>query len=283
MRHIAFSEQEKYCCAVLIKALAFSKADINKFYLAPMQLNGVLTNDCIAFTLEYDALGKVTAKSMKEYLDQLLPIVVELGITHLYVADAAYFKTLTKESKAEQHLGYVLPCKYGDYPQLKVVLGINYQTLIYNPVLQDKLDLSIKTVCSSLNQQYIAVGSNIIHQAFYPETLEDIRLALNGLHQHPQLTADIEAFSLKFNEAGIGSISFAWNQHKGLAFAVDCLATRREEDLEAFPQLYGFRNDNPAVKRLLKQFFTDYKGKIIWHNGVYDIKIIIYELWMKTL
>jgi len=78
------------------------------------------------------------------------------------------------------------------------------------------------------------------------------------------LTADIEALSLKFWDAGIQSIGFAWDEHNGGAFLVD-------------------RANKAAVRGLVKQFFTAYKGKVIWHNAGYDCKVIIYTLWMKDL
>ena len=37
------------------------------------------------------------------------------------------------------------------------------------------------------------------------------------------------------------------------------------------------------MKRLLKEFFETYKGKLIYHNSSYDIKVLIYELSMDNL
>lgn len=40
---------------------------------------------------------------------------------------------------------------------------------------------------------------------------------------------------------------------------------------------------NFEVRELIKQFFTDYQGELTFHSGTYDIKSIIYSLWMKNL
>jgi DNA polymerase-1 len=37
------------------------------------------------------------------------------------------------------------------------------------------------------------------------------------------------------------------------------------------------------VKALLKDFFENYTGTLIWHNSPYDTKVLIYELWMEHL
>lgn len=79
---------------------------------------------------------------IKDYLAKLLLGLSEIGVTVLYVTDSNYFKALTKQAKAEPHMGYVLPCAVSGFEHMRVILGINYQALIYNPDLQDKLDLS---------------------------------------------------------------------------------------------------------------------------------------------
>ena len=280
MRHISFASdaaQEHYSVAMLIKGSAFNKYDLGRNYVKPLSEQGIDTNEVIAFTLAYEG-NKAPVKLIKEYLDELLPLLKDLKTSLIYVADANYFKVLTKQSKAEIHHGYVLPCKIKGYEHMHVVLGINYQAMIYNPELQQKLDLSLDTLANQAKGTYEALGTGIIHSAQYPEGTQAIREALQSLHQYPSLGADIEAFSLQFNEAGIGTISFAWDEHNGIAFAVD---------YRPYPEpvqgLYGEYLHNAPVKKLLKEFFEQYQGEITWHNGVYDIKVIIYELWMKSL
>lgn len=279
MRHILFSESDKYTTAVLIKSSTFYKKELQDNYITLLNNNSVQDSSVIAFTLKYDALGKATAKFIKEYLDELLPVLKSLGITHLYVADANYFKVLTKQSKAEQHLGYVLPCKVDGFTHMKVVLGINYQALIFNPALQAKLELSIKTLSDSLSSNYVALGANVLHSSHYPLDLDSIKATLSNLHQHPSLTCDIEAFSLKFNKAGIGSIAFAWDQHNGIAFLCDYKPYQVKTD-EGY---FGYPSVNHEVRQLLLDFFTTYQGELIWHNAAYDIKVIVFVLWMKDL
>ena len=238
----------------------------------------------IAFTLKYNPEGKAPAKFIKEYLENLLPALDSLGVKYLYVTDGTYFKTLSGSSKADPHFGYVLPCKIKGFEHMNVVLGLNHQQLIYNPSLQAKLDLSLHALASSVAGSYQALGQNIIHSAQYPETVEDIAAALKSLHQYPSLSCDIEAFSLAFNEAGIGTIGFAWDKHNGIAFAcdyrpadqMDVMATR---DLG----LQGVKEINRGVRSLLREFFMTYQGELIFHKADYDVCVIIYTLFMQNL
>ena len=278
MRHIQFESSPRHSVALLVKGTAFKQHELEANYVNPLISLGIPRAEMIAFTLDYDEKGKAPVTHIKSYLGKLLPALDSLGVQTLYVTDAAFFKTLTKQGKADPHFGYVLPCKMEGFEHLKVVLGLNYQQLIYNPDLQAKLDLSLKTLASHMQGTYQALGANIIHSAQYPETPESIAAALRGLLEYQSLTCDIEAFSLRFEEAGIGTVAFAWDEHNGIAFAVD---------YKKFPEpingQFGEYVNNVEIKRLLKEFFTAYTGKIIWHNGVFDIKIIIYELWMKPL
>ena len=126
------------------------------------------------------------------------------------------------------------------------------------------------------------MGEGIIHSEYYPKTNADIQAALDSLHQYPELQCDLEAFSLMFDKAGIGTAGFSWDEHNGIAFLVDYVPY-------VFPKVideqthYGQQRDNTEVKQMLYDFFMKYEGKLTYHNGNYDIKILIYELFMDGL
>lgn len=277
MRHIQFESSTRHSVALLVKGTAFKQHELEANYVNPLISLGIPRAEMIAFTLDYDEKGKAPVIHIKSYLGKLLPALDSLGVQTLYVTDAAFFKTLTKQGKADPHFGYVLPCKMEGFEHLKVVLGLNYQQLIYNPDLQAKLDLSLKTLASHMQGTYQALGANIIHSAQYPETPESIAAALRGLLEYQSLTCDIEAFSLRFEEAGIGTVAFAWDEHNGIAFPCDYFAypSQNEEGN------WGLKGTNPIVRDLLREFFEHYQGKVIWHNATYDVKVILYTLWMK--
>ena len=278
MKHVLFAPEENtYDIAILIKDSSFIGSSLSEYYVEPLEKLGISRNKIIAFNLPYDK-KKVSSNQIHAYFNPLIPALDKLGIKYIYCADAEYFKTLTKQRKADNHLGYVLDCAAPKYKHMKVVLGLNYGGLLYNPNQAPKLDLSLTTLADSYNGCYQQLGANIIHKAQYPESLEAIEAFLKSLHQYPKLTCDIETFSLNLFEAGIGSIAFAWNKHEGGSFLVDYVPVPKTANGG-----YGERTNNVRVKRLLKKFFTEYKGSLVWHNMVFDVKIIILELWMKPL
>jgi DNA polymerase-1 len=77
---------------------------------------------------------------------------------------------------------------------------------------------------------------------------------------------DIETFALKNPDAGIASIAFAWNKGEGIAFKVDTKGTKNFE-----------------VRAYLKDFFTQTKSKLIYHNISFDVCILIHELFMEGI
>lgn len=283
MRHHLFEESDSYSIALLIKSSAFNKQDLYVNYVHPLGEMGVAAKEIIAFTLDYNEAGKAPAGHIKDYLAKLLPALDSLKVRTLYVADSSYFKVLAGQGKAEPHHGYVLPCKVKGFEHMNVVLGMNYQALIYNPELQAKLNKSIRTVGDHALGSYLAPGSGIIHSAQYPETVQAIAEALQSLHQYPSLTCDIEAFSLRFNDAGVGTISFAWDKHNGIAFACDYVPVVHDGDETKDLNIHGHYFPNFAVRRLLKEFFETYQGELTFHNASYDVKVIIYSLWMENL
>lgn len=278
MRHLVFSQSDYYRVALLIKQTSFNEQEIRRHYSDKLAAQGIPLEDQVAFTLEYLS-KKPSSEAMKEYLDRLLPVLVDLKTEFLYVADANYFRTLVgvTKGKIDSNFGYILPCKIKGFEHLKVVLGLNHQQLIYNPDLQAKLDMSLATLVSGTAGDYEPVGTGIIHSATYPVSHQDVAQALESLHQHPSLSCDIEGFSLRFNEAGIGTIAFAWDEHNGIAFACDYVESHPEHQENG---LFGFYSPEYTIRDLLKQFFETYQGEITWHNGSYDIKAIIYNLWM---
>jgi DNA polymerase-1 len=274
MRHVIFqpSQTGTYKTALLIKESALNQRALHEHYVSPLQQQGVSPDQIIAFSLAYQN-NKAPASLQKSYLGTLLKSLDCLGVQMLFVADSAYFKTLTKQRKAEPHYGYALPCAVSGYEHLQVVLTANYQGLFYNPELQTKIDLSVQALASLMSGTYTELGQNIIHSAAYPKTIEEIKEQLQRLHQHPMLACDIETYSLNFWESGIATIAFAWDQHNGIAFGVN--TNRLSSSVSWIRDL--------AVEHLLQEFFETYQGTLIWHNANFDMKVIINSLWMRSL
>ena len=283
MRHIIFelSPDSRYPVAVLIKGAAFNQHALQTNYIDPLMTRGIAKNQVIAFTLDYNSDNKAPAKLIKGYLESLLPAVNSLGVKYLYCADGNYFKVLTKKAKAEPHVGYVMPCAIKGYEHMEVILGLNYQALVYDPTQKSKLNMGLTALANAIQGTHQTLGTNVIQYSEYPETLDEIRSALAKLHQYPELTCDIEGFGLAVGTTGVGSIGFAWNQHEGLSFLCDYKPFTDPNDVEE-TGLYGYREDNWPVRTLIREFLRDYKGKLTYHNASFDVRSLIRELWMDN-
>lgn len=202
---------------------------------------------------------KVPRAEQIEWLDSVKDELTKYD--YILVSEPEYFKVLAKQQKAESNLGLQFDTAYGN----KVLYLPSTQAYYFNKDRTlPKIEQCIKALSSSISGNYSEIGSNIIHFEEYPTIISGIRDWLNKLKDYPELTCDIEAKSLKVTEAGIYTISFAWNKHEGICFPVDAIPEQKDE-----------------VRELLLNFFTEYKGKLIVHKANYDIPVICYTLFQK--
>lgn len=283
MQH--YIHHDEYDTAILIKQSSLQKAHIEDTYIKPSGLKA------ISMSLDYGGKKKPSAKTIHAYLEQLLPALDKLGIKDLLVCDGEYFKKLTKVTKVDPHYGYVKSVAIKGYEHMNAVLCVNHSALMFNPDMQSKIDLGLQAMTAHKAGNYTAIGSDIIKSEEYPSDLSKIKQWLDTLLILPALTCDIEAFALKHYLAGLGSIGFAWDSGNGISFAVDHSPTEPHEIRvwdkkdEKFKKRIAVAEQvkNEPVRALLKEFFTNYKGKLIWHNASFDITVLIYQLWMNDI
>ena len=266
MKHILFGPNtDQLKTVLLIKEAALQQSGILTHYINPLAAKGIKANTLVAVNLKYQDNNKCSAACAKDYISGLLPALDKLNIDTLLCADSVYFKYLTKSAKAEPFHGTIVPCAIEGFTHMKVILSVNFQAMEYNPAAQSKLDLSLATLATHLSGSHTTLGSDIIKSEYYPKTLDEIKSSLDTLMIYPELTCDIEGLSLDFWDCGISTITFCWNQHEGIAFPVD-------------------RGDcSTEVRALLKDFLCKYQGKLTYHNAGFDIKVLVYTLWMKNL
>lgn len=214
------------------------------------------------------AKKKTPIKEIREYVENdLIPALENANVSTLLIADADYFKVITGSKSAEPFLGYKLDSLFGDFDCFYVP---NYLAMFSNPEdTKDKIAYAFEYLQSHIDGRYTEPGTNIIKHAWFPKTTEEIKEALNILlHKGMDLACDIEAYSLKHVEAGIGSIAFSWDKDGGIAFPVDFI-TNHEPNLE--------------VRELLRQFFIQFEHKITFHGITYDNNVLVYQLFMDHI
>jgi DNA polymerase-1 len=256
LSHISFGEGKK-TLAILIPTPDFDSALLKKHYIEPLEQHGIPRKNVIAFNLEANDQGKFLVSTTKPHLKQIGKVVKQLRIKDILVCNPNYFKTLCKVSKSDPHYGYPMPTLW---PGTMGFICPNYRALFHNPNMQGKIDFSLKAVTSHINRTGGMFDEQILTNCTYPGTDKEIIAALDHMATRPELSCDIEAHSLMVNKAGLATICFAEDQHTGIAFPV---------------------GENRTIRHYLKQFFSDYTGKLIFHGSPYDCKVIIWELFME--
>lgn len=276
MRHLTYSATPQPSYPLVFLVPVIRKDEIQREYLDAF---GVPHDDVVVFDLHYSQEKKKTpAAEMKEFVtSELVPALQDAGAMYIAVADSEYFKILTKATKVDVNLGYVMDCVYGPW---KVVYVPNYRAVFYDPEkVRGKIKQGMEALIAHATGQYAAPGGDIIKFEAYPRTVLEIAEWLEKiLAMDCDLTADIEAFDLKHHKAGIGTITFCWNKHEGIAFPVDY-----EEIPWATEAPYGKNVRNEPVRALLKDFFIRFKRNMKWHNISYDVYVLIYQLFMEDL
>lgn len=98
----------------------------------------------------------------------------------------------------------------------------------------------------------------------------EIREALKGLLDKEELAVDIETVSLRSSDSPyVYTIAFASDKHTAIAFPVN--------------EYYVGADDSKLIKKYLKGFLKDYKGKLWFHNALFDVTFIVRDLFMKDL
>lgn len=263
MKHCIFNDnpnQESYKLAVLVKDSYFNQTKIKENYLTNINLN-----DVIAFSLPYGN-SKPKSKNVKSFINELLDTLLTLGISTIYCTDALYYKSLVNSNSAEKDIGYIKQCSVKGYEYIKVIYGINYGALVYNPSLLSKLELSKETLENTLNNKISKFNLKTVYTVKQIETIESISTFLDSLHQYPQLACDIETYGLHLDSNSLATIAFAWDKHNAVSFTVNHV----RESSEA-----------KVLMSKLKLFFERYKGKLVFHNASFDVKHIIYNCFMS--
>lgn len=263
MNYLAFTVPDRQRYPVCILSMGpLIRHDLIDAY---MHANGIPQADVAALVLHQNPEKKKTPKAeMVSFItEELAPTLEHLDAQYLIINDAEYFKAMTGASKADASIGYVMDCLHGPW---KAIYLPAPRQIFYDPAkVRAKIQQGLDAMISHIQHTYKAPGADIIHYADYPQTVAQIRDWLTKLKGYPFLSCDIETFSLKHPTSGIGTITFCWSEHEGIAFPVDLGPSAKK------------------VRILLKEFFETYTGKLRYHNIAFDVYILIYQLFMQNI
>lgn len=258
MNHFTFETRDQYRVCFLVNKIQMK--DISNEYL---KLLDIPKEEVLILDLYKDPKRKkTTASDMKEYLQEVEETLAQFKVEYVVICNGDYFKTFSSQTKADVWIGYIKSVN-----QYKVLYCPDYKAIFYDP---DKVRVKIYRALNALNQSIKGIYEDpgtLQFTEHHPCLSSDIEKALTELSKEPELTCDIETFSLRPHLAGIASIGFAKNIQEGTSFMVD----QSSED----------RNEH--VRMLLKAFFKSYQGKLIFHNIAFDASVLIYQLYMNDI
>lgn len=270
MRHVLFgaNEENVFHTAILIKESALVRDKISNSYLKYLH-NNIDVSKIIGMSLTYNESGNAPKKFAEAYLNKLLKALEQLGVTTLLVADSNYFKALTGAKKVNAAYGSYYKCVLPGFDKFTVTYLPNYTLSFYNPDIVEKIIFCMNAYLKQQKAGCSEVGADIIKYSKYITDMREAELSLKELHKYPHLTVDIEGFSLQFHKTKVATIGFAWNKHEGICIKGNINNLSEE-------------STNYLFNQLILDFFKTYKGTLTYHGGIYDMKVIIYNLFMKN-
>lgn len=237
-------------------ALLINKVDydlIHKYY-------NNLPFDKIRVQSLFKHTKKTTASMMKEFYDTNI-FNMSTDVKNLLITDGDYFKVITGKLKIEPYLNYVVKSKDNRF---NCIYLPHYSNVFYNPEVQlNKISKAIETYNKLISGTYIDPGQSIIHSYSVLNEHTAIQNFFNEcINSNCDLVVDIETYSLKHYDAGLGTITFCKDKNNGIVIPV---------------------LNEPEIKTLIKNFFIKAKNRFIYHNATFDIKCLIYSLFMENL
>lgn len=269
MYHISFQQPNEnipFKLLVVLPYAALKQKGVLDNYIRPFNLN---EKEVLFLGFETNGKKTIPANDLKQYVEDINGCVQMFSISTVYIAESTIFKKIAGVRKSTEYLGIASRNKEDTY---NIVFGVNYQRLFYEPTLINDLQRSFNTaIALSEGRMLDVLPPDLISKVTQLIDYFEMKAVLAKLMNEPHLALDIEGFSLKFYECGLGTFSLAPSENESYAFICDYC----EENGQTF------REPCITVRHLLRDFLINYNGTIRYHNMSFDAKILIYVLFMN--
>lgn len=216
-----------------------------------------------------DPKKKIRKPEATACITEVLEYCDTLGIHTIVCTDSLYFQLLTGRSKLEESIDGIYNCVISTYEHIKVLPSIHYNSIIMAPQKESLLEKSLKILAMHLNGAYVKPGSDVLKNYTVCKIPLQLKQYLESIMHLPEVTCDIEATSLKFYKSELLTIAFGLDKHTAMACPVH--------------KIYHSEQTEDDMKATLKWFFNIYKGKVWFHNALFDVKQLTYRLYMRSL
>lgn len=232
-----------------------SFANVQRYYLDAVDCNKVAAFK--AAPMSASSIRSFFVEHKKNYPNVKLVLI----------SDSTWFKALAKKPKCSPTIGTFYTIE-DDSEFNSIAFGYipDISEIMYNPQIQEDISFIFKNVKSFLEGTYVKPGVQYKDCVTKLTSVNDIKTILYCLLDYKELACDIETTSLYVDETGISSIAFSPTDDKAYSFTVSFNHTEEE---------------TKELNKALKEFFINYKGKLIFHNGSFDVTIIVNTLFMR--
>lgn len=269
MYHISFQQPNEnipFKMLVILPYSALKQKGVLDNYIKPFNLN---EKEVLFLGFETGGKKTIPAAELKQIVEDIDSCVKMFSISTVYVAESTIFKKLAGVKKSTEYIGIATKSKDKSFD---LVYGINYQRLFYEPTLINDLQRSFNVaIAVSEGRHFDVLPPDLVSKVTRLKDYFEMKAVLNKLMLEPHLALDIEGFSLKFYECGLGTFSLAPSKEEAYAFTCDYY---EENDVT-------YREPCYTTRTLLRDFLRNYKGTIRYHNMSFDAKILIYVLFMN--
>lgn len=283
MRILKFTPNPKPTIAILIKETdveEMKKMTYLTQYLQKLASMGLDKpgENIVVLGLEYPKSGNIKKDTIVKCSNEILDYCSTQGIDTLYVADAKYYPYLSGNKKTEEFIGEVCKCSIEGYEDITVMPGLHHIILSFNPSKFETFIKGLSTLAKHKNGT-LGVKSEVTIEEFYPRTVDDVYSHLDRLEKSDKLSIDIETRgtdkgdALRYDRGELSTIAISDTTSSGVAFPAD-------------RYWVGNTENEQKIRKRLKQFLitvlSDNNKKVYLHNGLFDAKFMIYNLFMDS-
>ena len=214
-------------------------------------------------TVPVPSKGRMSKKYFEPLYEDITNYCELNGITTIATCIGELLRNFIESSKAfplERSVGEAIV--HNGYT---LIPTINSLVLKFAPVKVKLLQKSLSVISSVLDGTYSNDIEEFINslEINHPKSVKSTMTALKSIIKDDILTADIETTGLNWVKDRLLTISFSTNSTSAIVIDFENLGVKGLE--------------------ILKKFIIAYKGRMVFHNVVFDVPFLVKNLFMKDL
>lgn len=272
MNRLTFSGSPQLDTALLLpenQTFDNNKGAIGEKYFIPIgKLTGKRIGDrVVALGAYLPKTGKIKKAELQVFGQEILNYCDINGITTLIVAQGDYFKYFTGCKVVEKHIGESFQCIFPGFEGITITPTVNLALIDRFPDKQKDLDKANKTAAAIM--EGTLEGSDKFEFESY-ELVEDVsrlRELFEEYSAYDYIACDIETTGLYVGPTELLTIAFAKDKYNAFTVPIN--------------EYYStYEGECTALLETIKDFLKGSKGSLVFHNGLFDAKHMIYNMFM---